>query len=550
VRDGSPKRKKASPKRKPAALVQTPAPDAADGAPSESTAAAGTKGPPPQGQQPAERATADQGDQGSLPEKAASAAKQPGQAGRGMLARMATKDKGPEQKMAGVRMEGLLEYVHQETQARAKVRRREQAEHEALLAGKIGAEKPAAGAGRRVSSFTSVAAAAGARSRASSLASLASQASKASQGSTSATKKPGAKNKRVSLAGASQHAEKAKAEQPGGLDRFKNATSLLLKHSLDQAKQLTGARDANAPAFTRVLEGTGLNLGSIAVRAEAKPAGPGRHNAALGGPDAPHKKEVIQVPGDMRLLAAVTAFDRDKHSWIEIRTGSYDWEGTLRVDKELTIIGQDGVRLVGRWSFAAPDGLVTIQNVTLEPPNVKVEGNELRRLCHVSGFGLRLTDSAILAPKEYGLWVAGRAMLQLSGCILAGSEDGAVPTLGALVGMNWSETDVQDCCLENASGSCIYVDHDASCALSRCTVQDADVGILISDRARLHATDCILRVFVRGALGQMRDGPTEVALRDNTFHGAEWVFKLRPAKLISLNNTHNPPLWEPCPQLQ
>jgi len=47
----------------------------------------------------------------------------------------------------------------------------------------------------------------------------------------------------------------------------------------------------------------------------------------------------------------------------------------------------------------------------------------------------------------------------------------------------------------------------------------------------------------------MRDGPTEVALRDNTFHGAEWVFKLRPAKLISLNNTHNPPLWEPCSQL-
>mmetsp|Transcript_7602 Transcript_7602/g.18336 ORF Transcript_7602/g.18336 Transcript_7602/m.18336 type:complete len:809 (+) Transcript_7602:2-2428(+) len=324
-------------------------------------------------------------------------------------------------------------------------------------------------------------------------------------------------------------------ESRGGLSRFQSAAAQMIKLSHDDPKserpdsQATSSKPGTAKSARLSQQKTKGPKTSIIIMKAAK--------------------SVIQVPGHMRLLAAVKAFDKDKHSWIEVRSGTYTWEGVLTIDKTITIEGQDGVRLIGRWNFKSLTGTVTIQNVHLIAPEAEIKPNEMRRLMYISTGDLVITDSAIISPNEYAIWVSGRSSLALRGCILAGAEDGSVATLGSVVAKNWSEVDIQDCRFENASESCVFMDDDAVCTLLRCTLQDAEVGVLLCDRAKLVLNESSMRVFTRGALGQMRKSNTEVLISDSTIHGEQWAFGLHPGKYIHRNLTICPSLWVPAPEL-
>ena len=119
--------------------------------------------------------------------------------------------------------------------------------------------------------------------------------------------------------------------------------------------------------------------------------------------------------------------------------GTYRIKGTLDIQRSIHIIGEDGARIVGRWRFRG-DFESSIKNVHLEynynngtnPANEK----DYQRLLHIDNGRLLLQDCAVLCPHGYCLWADGRSVLNVLGCILAGSADGQVPAQGTLVVIN------------------------------------------------------------------------------------------------------------------
>ena len=149
----------------------------------------------------------------------------------------------------------------------------------------------------------------------------------------------------------------------------------------------------------------------------------------------------IMVPMDMPFDLAVQEFDADHNTHIMLLPGTYRIKGTLDIQRSIHIIGEDGARIVGRWRFRG-DFESSIKNVHLEyncnngtnPGNEK--GKDYQRLLHIDNGRLLLQDCAVLCPHGYCLWADGRSVLNVLGCILAGSADGQVPAQGTLVVIN------------------------------------------------------------------------------------------------------------------
>ena len=57
--------------------------------------------------------------------------------------------------------------------------------------------------------------------------------------------------------------------------------------------------------------------------------------------------------------------------------------------------------------------------------------------------------------------------------------------------------------LENCHESCVFVDNDAHAKLLKCFLHSADAGVVLNDRAHTQISRCDMRLFRRGAIGQV-----------------------------------------------
>ena len=57
--------------------------------------------------------------------------------------------------------------------------------------------------------------------------------------------------------------------------------------------------------------------------------------------------------------------------------------------------------------------------------------------------------------------------------------------------------------MENCHESCVFVDNDAQAKLLKCILHSADAGLVLNDRAHAEITRCDMRLFRRGAIGQV-----------------------------------------------
>ena len=156
---------------------------------------------------------------------------------------------------------------------------------------------------------------------------------------------------------------------------------------------------------------------------------------AKGGKEKP-SLPIITVPMDMPLDVAVRAFNADEYQHILLLPGTYKIKGTLEVDKSLHIVGEDGARVIGKWKLKNDGAKTSIKNVHLEYHG-KQESSSYQRLLHIHRGEVLLQDCALLCPGGYCLWADGRGVVNVLGCILAGSADGASPAQASAVVLNF-----------------------------------------------------------------------------------------------------------------
>lgn len=246
---------------------------------------------------------------------------------------------------------------------------------------------------------------------------------------------------------------------------------------------------------------------------------------------------VITVPIDKPLEDAVRDFNKEKYDYILVRPGVYRCNSVLEVSKELHIVGEVGARIVGSWVFKANDTRSTIHNVALQF-EADTKQTDYQRLVHVTSGELHITDSALLCPLGYCLWTASRSSVSTKGCIFAGSDDGSVQAAAGVVAMDFSRCTLTDSRMENLEESCVFADNDAEAKLTNCTLQCADIGVMLTDRARAVMSKCTMRVFRRGCFGQLRSSETELSMKDCTTHGEMWGLGEKPARFIKFGNKH------------
>jgi len=171
-------------------------------------------------------------------------------------------------------------------------------------------------------------------------------------------------------------------------------------------------------------------------------------NTLVRNPSGSEMPSCLFVPTDMPFEQAVAAFNANNHKEIRLRPGTYKIKEMLEIDKSVCIVGEDGARIVGRWRFKGDSHMSSIKNVHLEY-NASRSGTNFERLLHIDQGELLLQDCAVLCPHGYCLWAGGRSVVNVLGCILAGSADGYYPSQSAAAVMNFrfqqADSDVVTC---------------------------------------------------------------------------------------------------------
>jgi guanylate kinase len=168
----------------------------------------------------------------------------------------------------------------------------------------------------------------------------------------------------------------------------------------------------------------------------SKPASKGAANTLVRDPSGSDMPSCIFVPMDMPFEQAVSAFNANNHKEIRLLPGTYKIKDMLEIDKSVNIVGEDGARIVGRWRFRGDSYVSSIKNVHLEY-NASRSATNFERLLHIDQGELLLQDCAVLCPHGYCLWAGGRSVVNVLGCILAGSADGCYPSQSAAAVMNF-----------------------------------------------------------------------------------------------------------------
>lgn len=255
---------------------------------------------------------------------------------------------------------------------------------------------------------------------------------------------------------------------------------------------------------------------------------------------------VINVPFDMTIEQAIAAFDHKVYSCIRVKNGMYDWEGTMLVEKEVHIVGDDNVKLAGRWHFndrgVRPS---TIKNCGLFQMGSE-KAKEYCRTMYVTSGEVRLTDCQVLSPGAYGIWAAAKGTVQLAGCILAGNADGTRKSYGGIVVMGRSTVNIVDCQVENCEEFCVMVDNDAIANISNCVFQATEVAIITSDRASVACGRCTLRLLTRGAFGHLKGNDGRLLFKESVVYGDMWArgMPARPGRLLCHSNDLLEPIFE------
>ena len=139
---------------------------------------------------------------------------------------------------------------------------------------------------------------------------------------------------------------------------------------------------------------------------------------------------------DMPFEQAVATFNANTHQDILLLPGTYKIKDVLEIGKALYIVGEDGARIVGRWKFKGDGVQSSIKNVSLEY-HANQFATDFERLLHIDKGELLLQDCAVLCPHGYCVWAGGRSVVNVLGCILAGSADGRMPSQSAAAVMNF-----------------------------------------------------------------------------------------------------------------
>jgi hypothetical protein len=145
---------------------------------------------------------------------------------------------------------------------------------------------------------------------------------------------------------------------------------------------------------------------------------------------------IITVPLDMPFDVAIATFKANQYKHIFLMPGTYKINGTLVIEKSVHIVGEDGARVIGKWRLKGDGAVSSIKNVHLEYQATE-DSTDFERLLHVEKGFLLLQDCALLCPRGYCLWAHGRSVVNVLGCILAGSADGLVSSQAAAVVMNF-----------------------------------------------------------------------------------------------------------------
>ena len=66
-----------------------------------------------------------------------------------------------------------------------------------------------------------------------------------------------------------------------------------------------------------------------------------------------------------------------------------------------------------------------------------------------------------------------------------------------------SRCTIKETRIENCTESCIFVDNDAHLKVLKSVMHSADAGLLLNDRSKLEILNCDMRLFHRGAIGQV-----------------------------------------------
>jgi hypothetical protein len=159
----------------------------------------------------------------------------------------------------------------------------------------------------------------------------------------------------------------------------------------------------------------------------------GAVNPLVRQPSGPSR---ISVPMDMPFEQAVATFNANTHQDILLLPGTYKIKDVLEIGKALHIVGEDGARIVGRWKFKGDGVQSSIKNVSLEY-HANQFATDFERLLHIDKGELLLQDCAVLCPHGYCVWAGGRSVVNVLGCILAGSADGRMPSQSAAAVMNF-----------------------------------------------------------------------------------------------------------------
>lgn len=145
---------------------------------------------------------------------------------------------------------------------------------------------------------------------------------------------------------------------------------------------------------------------------------------------------IITVPMDMPFDVAIATFKVNQHKHIFLMPGTYKINGTLVIEKSVHIVGEDGARVTGKWRLKGDGAVSSIKNVHLEY-QAKQDSTDFERLLHIDKGQVLLQDCALLCPRGYCLWADGRSVVNVLGCILAGSADGQVSSQATAVVMNF-----------------------------------------------------------------------------------------------------------------
>ena len=145
---------------------------------------------------------------------------------------------------------------------------------------------------------------------------------------------------------------------------------------------------------------------------------------------------IITVPMDMPFELAIAAFDASEHAHILLLPGVYKIKGRLHLDKSIRILGEDGARMLGRLKLQGDGCESWFKNVHFEY-HANERSTDFERMIHIDRGELLLQDCALLCPGGYGLWADGRSVVDVCGCVLAGSVDGAIASQATAVCLNF-----------------------------------------------------------------------------------------------------------------